>query len=251
MPTPTRHTLHLTVAFLIALAGSTNQIHAAQPPAPQVPPPSTPAAPAPAPAKPTESAKPEGTPAAPAALPATASSAAPSTQAAPVPVRLAVCDVYKCADKLASTERYTKQLKDKAEDLSKKAEALRAEVTRMTDEMNLVPKEQQKGEEWDKRVAAYRAKRTENEQTYQALKADYSDFVTAKNLEMYKEVVAAVDAIATKRGYTWVLNSRTLDDGEKPNSPETFIRGLLARPVIKAPPADDLTLDVMKDLHLD
>jgi hypothetical protein len=68
--------------------------------------------------------------------------------------------------------------------------------------------------------------------------------------EAYKEVIAAVDVVAEKRGYTHVFASQTTEDMRLPSGIQQFVQGMLSRPVVRAPQGDDITFDVIAELKL-
>ncbi|CAN5748824.1 hypothetical protein BH11PLA1_BH11PLA1_07610 [soil metagenome] len=198
------------------------------------PPPAAPAMPTAEPAKPANA---ETKPA-----PATAPAGA---------MRPAVCDVYKIADKMTRADRFQKDMKDKQSELEDRIKPLAADLDALTKTLKDVPEDKRKGTEWDQMYSDFMKKRTEMSTLEETARKEYLDFITAKNYEVYKLVLSSVDAVATSRGYTHVFNSRALDDADKPTSPQGFTQGLLARPLIKFPAGDDITLDVMKDLKVD
>jgi len=205
---------------------------------------------------PLDTAKPATAPAAPAPAVApapagAAASAAASVTAATGAVRFAVCDVYKVADRLTKTDKFQKDVTEKRTDLSSKIEPLGKGMEELTKRLQETPKEKQSGPEWEAAIGEYQKKGMELRQREETLQAEFAEFLTLKNFEAYKEVLASVEAVAAKRGYTHVFSSRSIQDMEKPSSPLAFTQGLLARPVLVAPAGDDITLDVLRDLKLE
>ncbi|MBX9736991.1 MAG: OmpH family outer membrane protein [Phycisphaerales bacterium] len=185
---------------------------------------------------------------APAPAPAAATPAAPATPAA---MKIAVCDVYKVADRLTKTERFQKEVADKRKDLENRIAPVASAMEELTKRLQETPKDKQSGPEWEAAVGEYQRKNMEARQLDETLKAEFSEFLTLKNFDAYKEVLASVDAVAAKKGYTHVFSSRSIADMEKPSSPLAFTQGLLARPVLVSPAGDDITLDVLRDLKLE
>lgn len=188
--------------------------------------------------------------AAPAAA-ATAPAAAATTTAAAASPKYAVCDVYKIADKMLQTPRYTKAMEEKTAELRAKMAPKAEEFEKLQQQLQGTPQDKQDSPEFKAGVEQYRKLNDELRAMDQEARNAMVAFIAEKNFEVYKQILASVDDIATKRGYTMVLNSRSIEDMEKPTSADAFFRGVLARPVVKASAADDLTLDVMKDLKLD
>jgi len=188
--------------------------------------------------------------AAPAAAPATPAAAAAASVATASP-KYAVCDVYKIADKMLQTPRYVKAMEEKTAELRAKMAPKAEEFDKLTQQLQGTPQDKQDTPEFKMGVEQYRKLQEELRAMDQEARTAMVAFIAEKNFEVYKQILASVDDIATKRGYTMVLNSRSIEDMEKPASADAFFRGVLARPVVKSSAADDLTLDVMKDLKLD
>ncbi len=204
---------------------------------------------------PLDTVKPASAPAAPATTPPPPApanpAAAPATPAGATTPRFAVCDVYKVADKLTKTDRFQKEVSDKRQDLSNKIEPMGKAMEELTKRLQETPKEKQSGPEWEAAIGEYQKKASEVRQLEETLQSEFAEFLTLKNFDAYKEVLASVEAVAAKRGYTHVFSSRSIQDMEKPSSPLAFTQGLLARPVLVAPASDDITLDVLRDLKLE
>lgn len=177
--------------------------------------------------------------------------AATTTAAAAASPKYAVCDVYKIADKMLQTPRYTKAMEEKTAELRAKMAPKAEEFEKLQQQLQGTPQDKQDSPEFKAGVEQYRKLNEELRAMDQEARNAMVAFIAEKNFEVYKQILASVDDIATKRGYTMVLNSRSIEDMEKPTSADAFFRGVLARPVVKASAADDLTLDVMKDLKLD
>lgn len=186
----------------------------------------------------------------PAAAPATPAAAATTVAASATP-KYAVCDVYKIADKMLQTPRYVKAMEEKTAELRAKMAPKAEEFDKLTQQLQGTPQDKQDTPEFKMGVEQYRKLQEELRAMDQEARTAMVAFIAEKNFEVYKQILASVDDIATKRGYTMVLNSRSIEDMEKPASADAFFRGVLARPVVKSSAADDLTLDVMKDLKLD
>lgn len=187
--------------------------------------------------------------AAPVATPPAASTAAPT--AAPAVQRFGICDVYKVAEKLTKGPRFQAEVESKRKEIEAKLAPVIDELKKMEQALRDTKEDARKGAEWEQAVDAFRKKDAEAQQLDQQARAEMVNFVTEKNFEVYKLVLASVDAVATKRGFTHVFNSRSIEDMEKPTSPQGFTQGMLSRSLIKFPASDDITLDVMKDLKLD
>lgn len=67
---------------------------------------------------------------------------------------------------------------------------------------------------------------------------------------VYLEARAAIDAVATRRGYTTVIANRAPDAPFDPPGMALALQELLARPVVKSDPADDITGAVEEELKL-
>jgi hypothetical protein len=69
--------------------------------------------------------------------------------------------------------------------------------------------------------------------------------------EAYRQVMEAIDAMAAELGYTHVIASRTGDPTIRSQNVPGALQEILARPVAKASPADDLTERLIRKFGLE
>lgn len=167
----------------------------------------------------------------------------------PEPVRIATCDVVRASSLVMETEAYTKPLSERRAALSTQLEAGRKEVEALAGQLQaLGPNE--RGPEAQALAQRFQQKREAYAQATQTAEREFEQFRAAKNFEAYRKAVAAADAVATRRGYTIVIATRAMEEGGVPVSGQAFLQGVLARPVIRSPKADDITADVFAELKV-
>ena len=238
MPTPLRCSNcsgplpALAWVLLMAIAGAATQ---AQPTTPSAPP---------------DSVTPAPTTAAPPATPAPASTAA---AASTVP-RLGFCDVVGLASRLVTTEPHAKSLREKQNELNARVKPMETELNALIEQIKKADPQPGVKPINPELVARLRDQFNARQQEYAALAKqasnEFSQMISHANIEAYKQVLAAIDAVSSRRGYTVVFAVRPLEDLKNADTPPAFIQSVLARPAVRFPAEDDITADVAKELKL-
>lgn len=173
---------------------------------------------------------------------------AAGAQAGGAPARIAVCDVYRVSDRLMKSERFQPVIEQEQLRLQEQLDPLEKDLSQRQDVLRELDRD-------DPSAAAqfseYQAREREYLGLRQRLRAEFERFVASQNMEAYRLVVASTEAVADQKGYTWVFAARDKIDEAMPETAQQFVQGLLARPVIKCPPEDDLTEDVLAELKLE
>lgn len=177
------------------------------------------------------------------------SSSAPARPITDPPVRIAMCDVVLIAGRLMDTDQYAKPLAEKRRSLAESLVPLEREVEAIGKQLQALGPNAT-GPEAQALARQFNDKRQQYSQQAQVLDRQYDAFRSQINFEAYKQVLAAADAIGERRGYTMVIASRRLDDGRAPDNAMSFLQGVLARPVVRIPKADDITDAVAAEVKL-
>ena len=165
-------------------------------------------------------------------------------------VRIATADVLTLVEKLASSDRYLPARTEKMnalrapiEQLQKELDELRAKITAMPDFQN--------NAEAQPEIQKFQQK-TPNLQAMQpTAQSEAESFNTTQLQEAYKAVVDACNQVANSKGYTHVFASKSAESKMASANVAGLLQEMLARPVIKSNPADDITEDVVKELKLE
>lgn len=162
-------------------------------------------------------------------------------------MRLATVDILKVVEKFVKSDKYapardafnrdlTTKLKTMAEALDALRGQIQASPQNAPETQGLMQNYQQRAQEFDQ----------ERQKAAQA-----SDEFNAKQIaEAYRIVMAAIDDISTKGGYTHVLATRGGPAVLKATNIAGTVQEMLARPLLKGNPADDLTKAVSDELKL-
>lgn len=168
-------------------------------------------------------------------------------QAAPA-IRLATVDVLGIAEKIVGGEKYrtsrdayaaglTKPLQDMANELKAMQEKY---ATLATDSPERKPLEEQ-----------FTAKSQAMQAAQQKAQISDEQFKAQQVAEAYRLVIEAADKLGTELGYTHVLATRSGPASIRSDNVPGAVQEILARPLVKGVPADDLTERLMKAMGVE
>ncbi len=163
--------------------------------------------------------------------------------------RPATCDIYKVTGKLAETDRFTSRINDRQRQLREQIEPMERELRELADRLRGMG-EQPRGPEAEALLQQFNEKGAALRRAARDADEELTLLLSHVSHEAYKEVIAAVDVVAEKRGYTHVFASQTTEDMRPPAGIQQFVQGMLSRPVVRAPQSDDITFDVIAELKL-
>lgn len=172
-----------------------------------------------------------------------------AAQGPAAPLRIATVDIYKVSGKLVAREVPQNRIKGRQAELAAEIKPLEDELNRLSEQLRtLAPEDRSQAAQ----ALAQSFERTRQTYAQRAQEADnkLNAFIAQVNFEAFKEALDSVNAIADRRGYTHVLSARGSDDMPVPTNSLSFVQGLLSRPVLRSPVADDITPDVLADLNL-
>jgi Skp family chaperone for outer membrane proteins len=174
---------------------------------------------------------------------ASAPQAAPQAGA----VRVATVDVLLLAERLVASERYRAGRETNAASLSKPLQAMLDELKGLEARYSSLAAD---SPERATVQEAYQQQSQAFQKSQQDAQVNDERFKATQVGEAYRLVVTAADQLGQELGYAIVLASRTgVPDVRSDNVPGA-VQEMLARPVLRAPAADDLTERVAAKLGL-
>lgn len=161
--------------------------------------------------------------------------------------RIATVDIYSLVERMldrpaAATPRdeLANRLNDRINADQKALEALDRELQSMN------PSDPRAGA----RQQEFVTRRDALNRLFQESSEELDRFRAGQLFEAYREARAAADAVAAKAGYTMVISNRAADAELTPQGMALAVQELMARPVLRYDPADDLTKQVEAELKL-
>ncbi|MGH7130910.1 MAG: OmpH family outer membrane protein [Phycisphaerales bacterium] len=201
----------------------------------------------------TQPATPAAPPTAPSTTPAPTAVTPPPTAASTIP-KLGFCDVVGIASRLVSTEPYAKELREKQNEINGRVKPMETELNSLIEQIRKADPQPGVKPLNPEAVARLRDQFNARQQEYSAVAkqaaSEFSQLISRANIEAYKQVLAAIDAVSARRGYTVIFAVRPMDELKNADTPPAFIQSVLARPAVRFPAEDDITADVVKELKL-
>jgi Skp family chaperone for outer membrane proteins len=163
-------------------------------------------------------------------------------------IRIGMVDTFYVVEQIMGKPDLKKAREDIASQWAAKADAAEREIQDLQNTLrNLQPSDPQ-AQPTVQRYQDLQAK-------YQKIAEDRQNEVEQINssqlTDAYKQARQATIAVADRQGYTHVFSSRSFDREFKTPTLAGTLQELLARPIIKGNPADDLTSQVVAELKLD
>ncbi len=174
-------------------------------------------------------------------------SAAWAVGAQPATPRIATVDVYSLVERLIARPEMATPLNDLAQALNDRVNAARQELETLQRELQgLAPTDPQAGA----RQQDFLVKREGLNQLFQQSSAELDKARAEQLIDAYKQAREAAGAVSGRLGYTLVIASRAPDAPIQQQAMALALQELLARPVLKSDPADDITKQVAEELKL-
>lgn len=171
---------------------------------------------------------------------------APARQ--PAAVRIATADVLGLVERMVMSERYRPAAEAFMNEQNGKLKPLEEELDAMQKRGATLapgsPDLEALGKQFDQ-------KRDEYQRARQEAFAKIDAFNTGQVREAYRLVLEAVDQLSQQLGYTHVLASRTGSPTIRSDNVNGALQEMLARPVAKSDPADDLTDRLIRQFKLE
>jgi hypothetical protein len=170
-----------------------------------------------------------------------------ATRTAPV-MRIATADVLGVVERMIMSDRYRPAQVAFTEEQNNKLKPLADELVALENRGATMPPNSPDLENLSKQ---FDQKRDDFQRARQEALAKIDAFNTDQVREAYKLTLQAVDDLAKQKGYTHVLASRTGPATIRSDNVAGALQEILARPVAKADPADDLTDELVKQFKLE
>lgn len=171
----------------------------------------------------------------------------PDSAAAAAPARIATVDVFGIIEKMIQSDRYMPAREANNKEQRDRLDAMVAELQKLQTELQSLDPSKAETQTMAK---DFDTKRQEFQQAQYEAQQNVEKFNTIQLNEVYVLVVDAVDKVSQAKGYTHVLASKAARAENKSETVSASLQEILARPVVRAPAADDLTPLVMKELAL-
>ncbi|MBS0187013.1 MAG: OmpH family outer membrane protein [Planctomycetes bacterium] len=165
-------------------------------------------------------------------------------------IRIATADVLTLVEKLASSDRYLPAREEKVKSLRAPIEVLQKELDELRAKITAIP-DFQNNAEAQPLIQQFQTKSQNMQTLSQTAQSEAETFNTAQLQEAYRLVTETVTQVANSKGYTHVFSTKLPDNKLTSNNVTGLLQEMLARPVVKAPAADDITEDVLKELKIE
>lgn len=172
-----------------------------------------------------------------------------------VTTRIATADVLAVAERLIATDKYKTARDQLATALNKDLQTKIDAMNSLKDQYAALPEAAKAPDSTDPKAVALRNQFGQLQQELQQKDADaraqVEKFNTVQVVEAYKLIGEAAADMATTMGYTHLIASRTGPYEIRSQNLTGAVQEMLARPVIKAPAADDLTDRLVRQFKLE
>lgn len=165
-------------------------------------------------------------------------------------VRIATADVLTLVEKMASSDRYLPARQEKVKSLRAPIELLEKELDELRAKITAIP-DFQNNAEAQPLIQQFQTKTQNMQALSQTAQNEAENFNTNQLQEAYRLVIETTTQIANSKGYTHVFSTKLPDNKLTSNNVTGLLQEMLARPVVKAPAADDITQDVIRELKLE
>ncbi|MBX3389050.1 MAG: OmpH family outer membrane protein [Phycisphaeraceae bacterium] len=165
-------------------------------------------------------------------------------------VRIATADILTLVEKLASSDRYLPARDEKVKSLRAPIDLLQKELDDLRAKITAIP-DFQNNAEAQPLIQQFQQKSQNMQALSQTAQNEAENFNTTQLQEAYRIVIETTTQIANSKGYTHVISTKLPDNRLTSNNVTGLLQEMLARPVVKAPAADDITEDVVKELKLE
>lgn len=156
----------------------------------------------------------------------------------PVPTRIATADIYAVVEQLLKRDEYKKTNDELKAKWTTRLEGLQKEISKLESDLQVVPQSDPKYQDIFK---VGQTKQAEFDRLYQDQLKEFESLSSKQLIDAYGKARDALNKIADAKGYSHVLATRSPDRVIQSTNLGNALQELLARPVVKCPPGDDLT----------
>lgn len=172
-----------------------------------------------------------------------------------VTTRIATADILAVAERLIATDKYKTGRDQLATSLNKDLQTKIDAMNSLKDQYAALPEAAKAPDSTDPKAVALRQQFSQQQQELQQkdndARSQVEKFNTTQVIEAYKIISEAASDMATTMGYTHLISSRNGSFDIRSQNLTGAVQEMLARPVLKAPVADDLTDRLIKQFHLE
>lgn len=165
--------------------------------------------------------------------------------------RIASCDVYLVAELLMRSDANQAIMRSEQLRIGTQLEPLETELRDMEARLRTLMEQPTPDPAARAEMARFQTKREDYVNLRERLTRDFELTASRTNFAVYQQVIEAARTVARARGYTHVFATRVGPDTSSPQTPVQLTMGMLARPIVVGPEADDLTVAVMTELKID
>lgn len=161
--------------------------------------------------------------------------------------KFATIDSFLVAEKLMATDEFKKKLDETAAQWQQRASGIEKELQALDDRFKVLAPNSPQVAEIQKEA---QAKQAEYQRLAQERTQDIEKLSSSQLVEVYKRIRETTAAVGDRLGYTHVIATRGFDKAIDTRTIAATLQELLARPLIKGRPSDDITKAVLTELKL-
>ena len=162
-------------------------------------------------------------------------------------VKIGTVDIYQVAEKLMSQDELKKVRDDASASWQQKASIIEKDLRQLEENFKVLPQNDPQVADITRQA---QAKQAEYQKLAQERQQELEKLNSSQLIVTYGKVRAATKTVAERLGYAYVLSSRPIERAIETQTVSTTLQEFLARPVIVAPPSDDLTKAVLDELKI-
>jgi Skp family chaperone for outer membrane proteins len=161
--------------------------------------------------------------------------------------KIATVDSFLVAEKLMATDEFKKKLDETAAQWQQRAAGIERELQALDDRFKVLAPNSPQVAEIQKEA---QAKQAEYQRIAQERTQDIEKLSSSQLVEVYRRIRESTGVVGDRLGYTHVISTRGYDKVIDTRTIAATLQELLARPVIKGIPGDDITKAVLAELKL-
>lgn len=161
--------------------------------------------------------------------------------------KIATVDSFLVAEKLMATDEFKKKLDETAAQWQQRASGIEKELQALDDRFKVLAPNSPQVAEIQKEA---QAKQAEYQRLAQERTQDIEKLSSSQLVEVYRRIREGTAAVGDRLGYTHVIATRGFDKPIDTRTIAATLQELLARPLIKGRPSDDITKAVLAELKL-
>lgn len=161
--------------------------------------------------------------------------------------KIATIDSFLVIEKLMATDEFKKKLDETAAQWQQRASGIERELQALDDQFKVLAPNSPQVAELQKEA---QTKQAEYQRIAQERTQDIERLSSTQLVEVYRRVRESSSAVGERLGYTHVIANRGFEKQIDTRTIAATLQELLARPLIKGVPSDDITKAVLTELKL-